>query len=260
MRVVAFVNNRVGAAVVQQLAANPSSELVGLVLHPQNRSQFREEIIAASSLRADRTLGAEDLSTSRGVSWLSSLRPEIGCSAYFGYILPGSVLDLFPLGVFNVHPGLLPYNRGSFPNVWSIVEDTPAGVTIHRMDEGVDTGPIVTQQLVAKRITDTGETLYRRLEDASTQLFSRTWPRLVRGDYTLTPQNPNDGSSHRRRDVHRIDLIELNQRYLARDLIDRLRARTFAGHEGCYFLHQEGKIFLEIRLRKEDSNKDGENG
>lgn len=66
----------------------------------------------------------------------------------YGYrhILRKDILDIFPGRAINLHISLLPWNRGADPNFWSFVEDTPKGVTIHYLDEGVDTGDIIAQQ------------------------------------------------------------------------------------------------------------------
>lgn len=68
----------------------------------------------------------------------------------FGYrhILKQKQIEKFGCPIFNLHISYLPYNRGAHPNFWSFYENTPAGVTIHLIDEGVDTGPIVSQRHV----------------------------------------------------------------------------------------------------------------
>ena len=68
----------------------------------------------------------------------------------FGYqhILTKKIIDTFNCPIFNLHISYLPYNRGAHPNFWSFYENTPSGVTIHLIDYGVDTGPIVCQKYV----------------------------------------------------------------------------------------------------------------
>src|SRR5581483_3200217 len=161
------------------------------------------------------------------IAGLRDLKPDLGLSVFFGYILRAPVLEMFPAGCLNVHPGLLPYNRGTYPNVWSIVEGTPAGVTLHYVDEGVDTGDIVAQREVAVEPTDTGATLYAKLEEACLETFAAAWPAIAAGTAPRRPQPAAPGTTHRRADVERIDRIELDRHYPARELIDVLRARTF---------------------------------
>ena len=68
----------------------------------------------------------------------------------YGYrhILKPGVIEGLGCPIFNLHISYLPYNRGAHPNFWSFYENTPAGVTIHLIDNGVDTGPIVKQKYV----------------------------------------------------------------------------------------------------------------
>jgi methionyl-tRNA formyltransferase len=91
----------------------------------------------------------------RGFVVTQSSRPVDDLSPYirticFGYrhILPPAVLDTAAVSPVNLHISFLPYNRGAHPNVWSFLDDTPAGVTIHEIDEGLDTGPICMQKRV----------------------------------------------------------------------------------------------------------------
>ena len=124
----------------------------------------------------------------------------------------------------------------------------PRRVTFHLIDEGVDTGPIVAQRRVEIEPVDTGETLYRKLERAGVELFKETWPRVEAGTFELRRQDPDEGEVHRRSDVERIDRIDLDREYKARDLIDILRARTFPPYKGAYFEVGGRKIYMELRL------------
>jgi len=65
----------------------------------------------------------------------------------YGKILKADLLKL--VTAINIHPGYLPYNRGPNPNLWSFMDDTPKGVTIHYVDEGIDTGDIIAQKKVS---------------------------------------------------------------------------------------------------------------
>ena len=68
----------------------------------------------------------------------------------FGYckIINRSILDRIKCPIINLHISYLPFNRGAHPNFWSFFDNTPSGVTIHLIDEGIDTGPIIYQKIV----------------------------------------------------------------------------------------------------------------
>jgi methionyl-tRNA formyltransferase len=151
-----------------------------------------------------------------------------------------------------LHPSFLPYNRGSNPNVWSIVEETPAGVTLHYIDKGVDTGNIIAQKHVAVEPLDTGETLYRKLEKTCVALFKATWPLMRSGQVPQLIQDREEGTHHTTADVNLIDAIDLDKTYTARHLINVIRARTFEPYPGAYFNYHGQKIYLRLQLFYED--------
>ena len=117
----------------------------------------------------------------------------------FRHIIPAAVLEPFGIRAINLHISLLPWNRGADPNLWSYLEDTPKGVTVHVLDAGLDTGPILVQREVADEPGDTLRTSYERLTLAITDLFAEEWPRLRSGAIDPCPQ-VGIGSSHRSAD------------------------------------------------------------
>jgi methionyl-tRNA formyltransferase len=246
VRILYFGNNRAGWQVLEWLRRE-GEEIVAVVVHPDERRAYGEEILRAADVRPECVFRGNDLGTAT-VEKIRALRPEIGISVYFGYILRPDLLSVLPRGCINLHPALLPYNRGAHPNVWSIVEGTPAGVTLHRVDAGVDTGEILAQREVEIEPADTGQTLYYRLETAAIELFQRNWGALKAGRVRGTPQRREGGTVHRARVLAQLDRIDLDRRYRARDLINLLRARTFPPHEGAYFEEDGRRIHLRLEL------------
>ena len=117
----------------------------------------------------------------------------------YRFILIPDLLDKFPGRAINLHISLLPWNRGADPNLWSFLDDTPKGVTIHYLDYGLDTGDIIAQQEVIFLPEDTLRTSYEILTVAIETLFTQTWPDIRAGNIKATPQ-PVGGSFHRLKD------------------------------------------------------------
>jgi methionyl-tRNA formyltransferase len=119
----------------------------------------------------------------------------------YGYrhIISEEVLNRFPRRAINLHISYLPWNRGADPNLWSFLEDSPKGVTIHYLDEGLDTGDILIQKKIEHAPDDTLKTSYDRLRAAIEKLFLSAWPDIRDGNHPSFPQ-PTNGTSHRRRD------------------------------------------------------------
>jgi methionyl-tRNA formyltransferase len=251
MRVVYFGNNWVGWQMLTVLREQ-GAEVVGLVVHPPERAKYRDELIECAGLDAERIFDASKLSQPAIRDGLRALNADIGICGCFGYILRGNVFDMFPLGCLNSHISLLPHNRGAYPNVWSIVERTPAGVTLHYIDDGVDTGDVVAQLEVTVEPIDTGATLYRKLERAAVELFERTWPAIRDRRIERRRQDETGATCHRMADVGRIDEIGLDRCYTGRELINILRARTFPPYRGAFFLDQGRRVYLRLELEYGD--------
>ncbi len=118
----------------------------------------------------------------------------------FGYrhILKKDVLDRFPRAAVNCHMSLLPWNRGADPNYWSFADDTPKGVTVHFMNEGLDKGDIIAQREI-RFAGGSGETLrstYAKLNIELVALFKECWPAIRDGRARSVPQK-GAGSYHR---------------------------------------------------------------
>src|SRR5580692_1329525 len=99
----------------------------------------------------------------------------------FRHILRPDVLDLFPQRAVNLHISHLPWNRGADPNLWSFIENSPKGVSIHYLDAGIDTGDIIAQKLVEFGAGETLRSTYTRLQEEIAQLFAEHWSRIRAG-------------------------------------------------------------------------------
>ncbi len=126
--------------------------------------------------------------------------PTFLISYGYRHILSKEILDGFPNKAINLHISYLPWNRGADPNLWSFVEGTPKGVTIHYLDEGVDTGDIIAQQELEFDLeNETLATSYEKLQWAIQSLFKNNWPNIKRGACQRTKQ-VGEGTLHKAKD------------------------------------------------------------
>ncbi len=257
MRLICLVNNHLGWQALEYL--RQQAEIVAVVVHTPERIKFEAEIMASARAAGAQIIAASDLRKPEGLEKIAQLNPEMGVSVMFGYLLKPDFLSLLPKGCINLHPAYLPYNRGAYPNVWSIVDQTPAGVTLHYVDEGIDTGDIIRQKKVPVLGTDTGETLYHKLEAAGLQLLRESWPDIRVGRIERTPQLCGSGTSHRAADTAQIDEIRLAESYRAEDLLNIIRARTFPPHKGAFIRSAGRKVYVRVQFEEgNDGNSDGE--
>lgn len=118
------------------------------------------------------------------------LAPDVFIVAAYGKILPQALLDVPRLGPFNVHASLLPKYRGAAPIQWAVIRgDEETGVTIMRMEAGLDTGPMVAVCKAPIGSSDTAGALFERLAVLGAQLMADTLPAIATGRATFTPQD-----------------------------------------------------------------------
>lgn len=95
------------------------------------------------------------------IDWVASLKPDLLVLAYVTQFVPKAMIDLATYGGINFHPSLLPKYRGGSAMNWAIINgETETGITIHQIDEGVDSGPIILQEKVPIDPDDSVKTLY----------------------------------------------------------------------------------------------------
>ena len=140
-----------------------------------------------------------------------SYGPAMILCGYYAKILPVEILNLAADGAFNVHPGKLPWYRGSFPTAWAILNnEQEIGISIHRMDSRIDTGPVVAQKMDAILPDETGYALYKRSMELSAEYLFSFLPELLKKNYKSVDQTTiGKGSSYGRLASHcRLDWKE----------------------------------------------------
>ena len=118
------------------------------------------------------------------------------------YLIKKDVIEFLPRKVVNLHPSVLPWCRGYYPNYWSIKTKTVHGVTLHFVDEGIDTGDIIAQTICSYAADDTLRDSYNRLRALMVGLFAACWPEIRCGKMTGKCQDKTDGSLFYRKDFN----------------------------------------------------------
>lgn len=176
----------------------------------------------------------------------SKLRIDLGILAWWPKIIKKPLLGKPVDGFINTHPSLLPYNRGKHYNFWTLVEQVPFGVTLHFVDEGIDSGDIIAQKVIPYNWEDNGFSLYQKAQIAMVNLFRDVYPKIRIIDITPTKQDSLKASFHMAKEIEQASFINLDNNYKVRDLLNLLRARTFPGHPACWF--RDGDVEYEVRI------------
>lgn len=151
----------------------------------------------------------------------------------------------------NIHPGYNPFNRGCFPHVFSILNGKPLGVTIHEIDEEIDHGPIIEQEMVSVYVWDTSLTAYNRVLDKELELIERNLARIIHGGYEAKPMIC-EGNINLKKDFDSLCELDLKEKKSLGCLINKLRALTHGDYKNCYFRDQNGnKVYVSIDLKPE---------
>ena len=209
-----------------------------------------------SGLSPDRVLVGRQFREPDGKELLESLDLDYIIGVHFPYIVPDEVLQIPRIGVLNLHPALLPYNRGWHTPSWAILDGTPIGATLHFMDSGLDTGDIVTQMELEVRPEDTAHSLYGRLVELEVELFRSAWPLLASGNPPRHPQSAEEGSGHNRADlasdsIRRLDLDEVKP---VKEVLRTIRALTTNNEaEAAYFEVGGRRYRVQVSITAEDA-------
>jgi methionyl-tRNA formyltransferase len=184
---------------------------------------------------------------------IAALRPDLLVLADYGKIVPDSLLAMAPLGALNLHPSLLPRHRGATPIPAAIASgDTDTGVSLIRMDAGIDTGPIVAQRHVPLRGDEDSPALESRLAGVAAELLVASLPGWIDGTLPAVPQ-PGEGATLTRpfrREDGRLDptrsAVELDR-----------QVRALRPWPGTFLERPEGRIIVADARVSAEPRPDG---
>ena len=139
----------------------------------------------------------------------------------YRYIIAEEIVDKFKERAINLHISFLPWNRGSDPNLWSVLEDTPKGVTIHYIAIGLDKGDIIIQKEIKIREENTLEETYQNLSNTIEILFLANWQNIIEKKLPIKRQN-DLGSYHRSADKEKFkDILKDGWKTKVKDLLGK---------------------------------------
>lgn len=245
-RILMCLDNRVGYECLSYLLTEARIEVCGAVVHPRKTALYAEEITKACE-GAGIPMFEYPQARDHFEEIIAPLAPDYVACFYFDYVLDDRFLTLPRIDTINVHPGYLPYNKGFFYYVWSVLDGTPAGVSVHRMNALADAGALYSQALVEVTPEDTGDTLYAKHEDAAIALFRATLPSILAGTYRSHAQR-HAGTRHKLGEMRDLLQLDPEEKIRTRDLIDRLRVCTVPGRSGCTIDLADGTYQVELRL------------
>jgi methionyl-tRNA formyltransferase len=132
--------------------------------------------------------------TSNIVNEIRNINPDLIISAYYRKIFPKELIDIPRLGIVNIHPSLLPFYRGPVPTAWAILNnESEFGITLHKVDAGIDTGDILFQSKHEIDPDESGYDLYLRAMQLGSDLFINNFNDII-SNKVQPKKQPNGGS------------------------------------------------------------------
>lgn len=137
------------------------------------------------------------------INYVKMVKPDFIISYNYHYIISKEIIDYVKGKIINLHISYLPWNRGAYPNVWSFLEDTPKGVSIIKIAEGIDTGEIIVQKDIIFKEEETLKSSYEKLHKEIQGLFKENWNKVKEGRIKSKKQE-GIGSIHYAREYESI--------------------------------------------------------
>ena len=181
---------------VPSLAALAESVDVTLILCNPDRPTGRGRSMASPPVKEEAVrrgipvFQPEKARHPEAVARITAEAPDLIVVVAYGHILPKSILDIPRLGCINVHASLLPKYRGAAPINWAVARgESVTGITIMRMDEGMDTGPMLHVREMPIGEEDTAETMFSKLSILGAEAMRKALRKLREGTLEETPQD-----------------------------------------------------------------------
>lgn len=200
IRVVFFGTPEFAVPFFSELLRTPGVEIAAVVTQP-DKPTGRHQTLTASPVKEQAieqgvsVLQPQKLKEESAASALRELRADLFVVVAYGKIIPPTILALPRLGCVNLHPSLLPKYRGPSPIQWAIAEgDDETGISVMKLDEGMDTGPLLAQKRIPIEKLETVESLTRKIHDVGPTFLSETILAYADGSVKPVPQ-PSDGAS-----------------------------------------------------------------
>ena len=184
------------AEILESIIKNQASgvSVVGVVTTPDKPTGRKQALtpspVAVVASQYDLPVFKPEKLDDANLSHLKLLNPDLFLVVSYKKIIPGTWLTTPVIGTFNLHFSLLPKYRGALC-ISEAIKDQEAetGVTLMVMNEGLDTGPVISQAKIAIDIDDNNETLTNKLTQAGIKLLAEYLPKLATKDFTALPQN-----------------------------------------------------------------------
>jgi methionyl-tRNA formyltransferase len=244
----AFAGDRKISVAILKFIISQGYKPSALFISESNKSSHCKELIELSGL--DDELIFRGNSFKENYEKIRKLNLDYIFGIHFPYIIPTEFLELPKIGFLNLHPAYLPYNKGWHTPSWAIIDETPYGATLHFMTENLDEGNIIHQKQIAVQPSDTAHTLYKRVMKVEEEVFFEAFD-SIKNFSPKSMKQTHKGTNHSKRDLKKVQEIDLNKTYSGKELINLLRGLTTnKKEEAAYFKDGEDTYYIQLNISK----------
>lgn len=214
-----------------------------------------QKLIEASGLPADKIFKGLSFKSPEAIEYISSCNVDYILGIHFPYIIPPEVLSIPKVGVLNLHPSYLPFNKGWNTPSWAILDNKPYGATLHFMSKGLDEGDIINQKEIKIESFETANSLYAKVLALEEDVFKESFNDLLSLNPTRMEQT-SAGTSHNKKDLQTIQRIDKNEVSTYGEVIDKLRALTTNNiDDAAYYVEDNHKYAIQITITKKNNER-----
>ena len=222
---------------------NLNANIVGIIT--KSESSFNSDFEDLSAIAQEYNIPTKivrDINHENNIKWIKQINPDVIFCFGWSSLLKKEILNLAPMGVLGYHPALLPENRGRHPIIWAkVLGLEKTGSTFFFIDEGADTGDILSQEEILISFDDDASSIYKKMTSTALSQIKNFLPLLQNKNYILTSQQQKIGNTWRKRGKND-GLIDFRMTTIAICNLVRALTKPYAGAH-CIYKNEEVKIW-----------------
>lgn len=173
----------------------------------------------------------------------------VGLNCGINYIIRQELLNILP--ILNVHPSALPFNKGSHQAFWGIVNSTEHGATLHWMEEGIDSGPIIAQKVFCDDGISTASMIQKKSLGLCIELVKENVETILKSETLVEGRSqPHGGDIHYKKEIRNASKVEIDEKITGEQVLKLARATCAKGHG--FYITEKGNLRARIVVEKID--------
>jgi len=232
MNIVLFINGPLGIRVLDYISEIKGCRIIQIFLNSEEK-QSKDYTLEVQGLLEKKKLEVPIspwTGNSAQIEDFCTIECDnlVGVSALFGHVLPQEMISRVSGGILNLHPSFLPIGRGAHPITWNMVEEKIQGVTIHLIDQHLDTGNVIFQQEIPTSLDMSAGDVYAIAMNELLKHFSEVFEKWLTGNYPSFPQAKIEATEHKSSDLYKLSTIQEDEVATFGEFVRRIQATTFS--------------------------------